>query len=489
MTDTPTTSNPFEQLPDVDTHILKAAPGVYGPTISAENAAAAERSLVTSGNVAAASILTMREFAKTLEQVHPEFKTQVHIPTYHDLENVYDALTGEQLFNVDGTPKKWMRMGLKVGSHPKDDDSPAIVNLEGKVLTPVNIGAQRASVVGKLNEMLFNISDGRMNFMTIEADMNMHWKDIVDKTKNAGPDWKYRIIFSEKNPVTGELQDYKGKPLTEQEVISYYRQIKENANPYYLLACAAYEFTKREEELRVGEEGSWIKILNVLHQQFALDPTIILGAVHQGLIFGRKTEDLTTKHTPIEYVTREGEVIDPRKLSKRQWDKHRREGSAIRFGALNELAFVEEFATKHSAPDRRYGSGDIATMIRLTKEVERRLDRAGDEDFHIKNRRNWQFAALLGGRLNVLAKSARQSTSTPNSDDPLDIARALTPKGPVGPQQYEPSLYGAGALANEAWVKLIKLIENVAAEHPEITVIDTLGEHKNAGTIRQDNRP
>ena len=461
------------------------------------------------------NIALLPEAGLTLENLPPENPEYIkpgetRVPTFNDIDYVYDAL-GMQLFNLDSedapkdtpkyTPKKWKEMGLQTGDFVKEGEHPSITTIDGKKLKPLDPISQNKTLRQKAAFRVFNFSDSKMNFMQLEPSLNMQWEKIVGDVKGNGPDHKYRILWAEEDPVTKLLVNYKGKPYTAQEVLLYEHEIRmAAASPAYAMACAKYELSKREEEVRQGDDGTWVKILNVMHQKLHMDPDVILEAVHQGLIYGRKTEDLTKKHTPLKYFTKGGEdgvEIPFGKISTKEFARLREAGSEIRLGELNERDFVTEFATKFGQGERRFGYGDVAKIYELAKEIERRLENGTTPQ--IRNRRNYQNAAFIASRLRSVANNSRMNTAGNTTNDEAgrmaaeEVRRRMNAEqndqasGPGRPQQYEASIYSS-PVANDAWREFVSVMDNISAKHPVTRVTNMLGDIKLGKTIKKDDR-
>lgn len=424
------------------------------------------------------------EMAYTLEMARPEYQNKVKLPSARDDSYVYDN-AGNQLFNTDRTPKEWKKLGMKPVNFAKPDENPTVTDIEGKPLVYVDRSKQKKTGRGKIASKLFGFEDSRLNFMALEASVNAHWGKIVEDVKNTGPDHKYRILWSEYNKEGGYWQDYKGNPLDEQQLRMMEHEIKVAAlNPAYAMACAKYEITKREEELRVGPEGTWVKLLNVMHKYMKFSPKNTLGAVHVGLIFMRKTEDLTIKHTKIEYLSGNHKPLDPSSMNKAQWDAERVKGSYVKLGPMNERAFVTEFATKFGQGDRRFGTGDIAVMVTLAEELERRLDAAG-ENTGLKNRRRYQNAAFIASRMRSVVNDSRMSPSVTGE---TDVDKQLEEMRSQPRQEYPARVYSS-AVANDHWRELAKVVDRISKKHSIVLETNMRDDIDTRGTVRQDNRP
>ncbi|NBX98033.1 hypothetical protein EBQ81_04180 [bacterium] len=473
-----------------DVPYLMLPPAEYRPLVTPAEAKKAVE-YIASGHATSmlGSLAASPEMALTLETAHPEYENKVKVPSARDNEYVYDS-AGNQLFNTDGTPKQWAKLGLKVGGFPKTDESSKMTDIEGKELLYVDKGGQKKTTRGWLANKVYNLEDSRMNFMALEAATNEHWGKIVESIKNTGPDHKFRILWSEWNKEGGYWQDYKGKPLSEQQIRSMEHERKVNANnTAYIMACAKYELSKREEELRMGPDGTWSKILNVMHRDLKFDPENMLAAVHVGLTFMRKTEDLTIKHTPIYYEDSVGKKLDPSKMSKKEWASARDKGSCVVLGNLNERAFVTEFATKFGQGDRRFGTGDVAVMAQFAAEIERRLKAAG-EDISKKNQRNYQNSAFIASRLLSVVNNSRISSpvSFDSGDDEIARIRQEAERG--ARPDYPASIYSS-AVANDHWRELAKIVDRIAGLPGINSILKTnmSADIDTRGTIRTDNRP
>ncbi len=434
-----------------------------------------------------------------LEVARPEFVKAVRIPDFHDKDKVWDE-GGNLMFDVDGKPLTWQAMGLVPKAVRKAGQTGVLTDVEGKVLVKVDPNDQKQTMGVRLGTAIYATADRRYNFMGTDAAANAEFKKILADVTGNGPDEKYRLLYAEWNEDGKYFQKYGGKPLTATETAWRNKLIKTAmVSPGYILATAEYEIRKREEQRQAGDKGAWLSVYNTLHKTFNVSPNGLMS-IQQGLVFGYKTQYLFEKHTPFKYVRddgsdfvdAQGKPIDITKVSRKQFNKYREEGSRVVLGELNERDYVTELTDKFKAGDMQFSPASIQQTIDLTIEIGRRLDMA--QTISVMNRRNYQNAAWLiqklytgisGTRNAMEADAEKLAKMTPMEqhqyNEQVDRMNA----------QYGAQIYSSGG-GKERWKALAAAVDDIAKRH---SIVKNVGEFEyrrdgqKSKNVRVDNNP